>query len=77
MERGTDELNEQLNRLITVGRNVWNSLTEEEQANYYYDSGTYSFVEDIMVILHIYKLESVEQFEYVCELITEKNEEKK
>lgn len=68
------ETMEQLNRLITVGRRVWNSLTEEEQANYYYDVGTYGFVEDIMAILRIHELESVEQFEYVRELIIENKE---
>lgn len=62
----------QLNRLITFGRRVWNSLTKEEQEDYYYDRGTYGFVEDIMAILHIHKLEfeSIEQFEHVHELIT-------
>lgn len=32
-----DKLNKkQLNRLITFGRRVWNSLTKEEQEDYYY-----------------------------------------
>ena len=62
----------QINRLITFGRRVWNMLTKEEQENYYYNTGTMGFVEDIMAILHIHKLEfeSEEQFEYVHELIT-------
>ena len=47
----------QINRLITFGRRVWNMLTKEEQENYYYNTGTMGFVEDIMAILHIHKLE--------------------
>lgn len=67
----------QLNRLITFGRRVWNSLTKEEQEDYYYNRGTYGFVEDIMAILHIHKLEfeSIEQFEYVHELITKEKKQ--
>lgn len=67
----------QINRLITFGRRVWNALTREEQENYYYNTGTMGFVEDIMAILHIHKLEfeSEEQFEYVHELITKEKKQ--
>lgn len=52
-------------------------LTKEEQENYYYNTGTMGFVEDIMAILHIHKLEfeSEEQFEYVHELITKEKKQ--
>lgn len=66
-----------LNRLIIVGRRIWNLLTKEEQEDYYYDRGTYGFVEDVMAILHIHKLEfeGIEQFEYAHELITKEKKQ--
>ena len=45
---------EQLERFVTVGRAFWNLLTEDEKANYYAGTGTYSFIEDIASILHIH-----------------------
>lgn len=61
----------QLDRLVTIGRNLWNSLTEDEKEAYYLDRGSFGFIEDVMTILRVpvEEFESPEHFEYVHDLI--------
>lgn len=44
---------EQTGRLITFGRRLWKTLTQEEREAYYADIGTIGFVEDVSRILHL------------------------
>lgn len=56
----------QANRLITVARKIWKTLTPEEQEGYYNDIGTIGFVENVAVLLHLglYKV-SIAEFEAI------------
>ena len=57
-----------INRLITVGRELWNQLTDDERETWANDTGTMGFVEHVQEILHI-DLNDVDEFEQVHELI--------
>ena len=43
----------ELKRMTQVGKRVWNALTNEEREAWYYDAGTYGFIECIADILHV------------------------
>lgn len=43
----------QKQRFVAVGRQIWQSLTDYEQENYYYTDGKIGFLEDIAQILHV------------------------
>lgn len=44
----------QKQKLIAIGRQIWQSLTDDEQENYYYyTAGKIGFLEDVAQILHI------------------------
>lgn len=63
---------EKIARLVMFGRQIWLSLSEDERACYYDDSGTLGFVDDVMKILHIHEneIESLQEFERIHWLIT-------
>lgn len=58
----------EMNRLITVGRELWNQLTDDERETWACDTGTLGFVEHVQEILHI-DLNDVDQFEQIHDLI--------
>jgi hypothetical protein len=41
------------NRIINLGKELWNLLTEDEQEKYFCDNGALGFLEDVITILHI------------------------
>lgn len=43
----------QKQRFIAVGRQIWQSLTDDEQEDYYYTDGKIGFLEDVAQILHM------------------------
>lgn len=62
--------NEQLNRIVSLGHQVWSSLSEDERENYRACDGTVEFVDDIRRLLnlheiHGYDFESVDVFNQV------------
>lgn len=63
----TNQLNKtQTARLVTLTRRIWKSLSREERENYYNDTGTIGFIEDVARILnlHTYKL-TLNEFETI------------
>lgn len=44
---------ENLARLVYLGRKLWKALTDEEKGNFYFDVGTFGFVELIADVLHV------------------------
>lgn len=58
----------ELNRLVTVGRELWNNLTDDERETWACDTGTLGFVEHVFEILHL-DTESVDDFEQIHNLI--------
>lgn len=65
---------EQIERIVELGRIIWSNLSNDERENYYYDNGTIGFVEDVLRILCLhenndYNFESVEVFDRVHDRI--------
>ena len=46
---------QQIDRVIELGKTVWENLSKDEQEKYYYDDGTIAFVENILSMLHLEK----------------------
>ena len=77
MENKKTFTQDQLNRIIEVGRRLWKSLSSEEQETYGIVDGTYGFVENVVAILHLYDYEfgSEQEFEQVHDKIIGCNRE--
>ena len=43
----------QKQRFVAIGRQIWQSLTDDEQEDYYYTEGKIGFLEDVAQILHM------------------------
>lgn len=43
----------QKQRFVAIGRQIWQSLTNDEQEDYYYAGGKIGFLEDVAQILHM------------------------
>ena len=43
----------QKQRFVAIARQIWQSLTDDEQEDYYYTEGTIGFLEDVAQILHM------------------------
>ena len=62
----TELTRDQIARLITFGRKIWKSLTEQEREAYYCDHGTIGFVEDVASLLHLELCSvSLSRFEFI------------
>lgn len=63
--------NDQIDRIIDVGRLVWENLTEDER-DYHFMNGSLGFLDDILCLLGLldeYDFANVEQVEYVHDQI--------
>jgi hypothetical protein len=63
--------NDQIDRIIDVGRLVWENLTEDER-DYHFMNGSLGFLEDILSLLGLLDecdFTNVEQVEYVHDQI--------
>lgn len=62
--------NTQLNRIIELGNLIWSNLSDDEQDAYALSDGTYSFIEDLCVMLHINITNiPLDQFDYIHDTI--------
>lgn len=69
---------QQINRVIELGKTVWENLSNEEQERYYYDDGTFAFVDNILTILHLNHLTiTCQEFEELHDLMNLYDEEEK
>lgn len=63
--------NDQIDRIIDVGRLVWENLTEDER-DYHFMNDSLEFLEDILGLLGLldeYDFANIEQVEYVHDQI--------
>lgn len=44
---------EQLNRVIKIGKVLWSAFTEDERDTYYNEEGTISFFENVLYVLNL------------------------
>ena len=67
-----NKINEQqITRIIDLGKTVWENLSRTERERYYCDDGTIAFVDHLLTILHLDQLFiPTEDFEKLLNAIT-------
>ena len=62
-------------RIIAFGREVWQAMTDEEKEQYFVTNGGFGFVEDILRMLHITSVDTMEMEEMHDAIVAEDPED--